>query len=307
MTTLRLLFIIPLCIVLLLIPCAAGGDWGPTPNLDREAGTPRRDVIRGQRLEMGEAVLVVGEAKLSRSDLIDGQEEDDYSQVTARAKRRDGSEPAKDQPFEVLRVGDTIQMGDTILTGRGSLLEILFGLNGRIHLGEESKIRLVKISEVAGERQIIEKRRIILDQGTLRIRVRKNTARSSPVLVIGVGADIEIGRDDLNGTGGVDVVIVRTLSSPQGSNTTVILTVLNGKAGLSRKATLDRDADSMVVERGRVLKIPADTALLPPVEELPLLTEEMMMKEALRCAFSNESNNRGAAIPEQYSRELDGP
>ncbi|MHC4886825.1 MAG: hypothetical protein ACYTGH_17245, partial [Planctomycetota bacterium] len=174
-------------------------------------------------------------------------------------------------------------------------------------LDADSKIRLEKISEVPIGEQVIEKRRLILEHGSLRIRVRKNVARPAPVLVIGVGADVLIGRGDLNGPGGVDVLIHRTRGDDRGTVAVATVQVLNGSAYLSRKGILERGADDLVLPRGRTITVPALKKAMPVLSSLPILKEEDLKGLITRYGFSNEQAHRKALVPERHNRELDGP
>jgi hypothetical protein len=254
-------------------------EWGPTPYERRSEGDRKPgEWVRSPQLEMAEVTRVHGMARRS------GENESGVR----------------------LRVGDNLRMGDTVETGSDSTLEVLFGRNGRMRLQPESRVRMVDISEMKKENYLLQRRRIDLEAGSLRVRVRQNTLRPEPVLIIGIGADVTVGRPDMapDEGGGVDAVVARAggKDAPEAR-----LTVINGAVYVTRLSSGRRDSQGLAVKKGNALDVPPPKEKFPTVGDLARLSEQDILLIRRRYAFSNEGFARRRPSPVGADAEMDGP
>ncbi len=92
---------------------------------------------------------------------------------------RPGTEAAR------LQVGDPMLVGDLVEVGPGGALELTFGLNVRLRLAENSRLRIQTLARSDEEATVIRTERdMLLDRGTARVRVRLNTRTPSPVYLV---------------------------------------------------------------------------------------------------------------------------
>ncbi|MFW5857809.1 MAG: hypothetical protein ACOCX4_08025 [Planctomycetota bacterium] len=213
--------------------CAGSADWAPPPATEERADEAKMlaksILVRGPRMEMGEVVRVQGEGGGAGG--------------TAWVLHQ-GANPDEGR-LPRLGAGDRLRKGDEVRTGPETSVEILLGLNARMRIDADSRVRMQELTVEETADGTITYRRIELLAGGLRARVRQNTVTPTPVLVISVAATLSVGLPRLSAPGGVDILVQ---ANPEEIGTEV--KALNGGVRVSRDSR-----DRLELMRGQGLSI----------------------------------------------------
>ncbi len=252
-------------------------EWNPYRENEFETKNTvgARSYVQGSKLVMGTVTLVSG------------------GQAWVVFKNSNKKERMK------VRVGDKIFMGSNIVTDSNATVELLLGFNARIRLGSSSILKMKNIRNEEQDKMSLTFRKIILEKGQLRARVKQNTITPSPVIIISVSSEMAVGMPELATMGGVDVFVQKG-KTPNSS----IMQVLNGSVKMKTKISLIRAASEIVVSKGqeRELQPTAGSVVLQKK-----ISEDDIFQIKKRFAFSTESWVKIKNPPTGYNRELDGP
>jgi hypothetical protein len=250
------------CILFLiaLLPRAHGvayaGDGASTPDWTRPAPIPGETAPRAEtfrvpgRVEVGEIAAIDGPVRLERG----------------------GAEAGP------LQVGDAVLVGDLVEVGPGGALELTFGLNARLRLGESSRLRVQTLARSDEDAEVVRTERDMrLDRGTARVRVRLNTRTPSPVYLVTGEATFHFERCDA-------VVDLREEASS--------LTVLNGEARVDRAVDGAAGARALHVEESQQVSLSKEGE---DGAEIASMTPEELERIRGSVAFSVEEAR--AALP----------
>jgi hypothetical protein len=265
---------------------SSGTEWNPyreLPDADVLKGrTKKRAYVRGTQQGMGTICSVSGDDAWVVSD----------SAQTGRGKGMDNKTKAM--------VGDKVSIGNTLITGKNSSVELLLGSNARVRIDENSEINFAGLAINEKNGKTITLRKINLESGQVRARVRKNIITPSPVLLISVGYEIFIGKIEYSVKGGVDILVSRA-----DNNKEAVLKVLNGAAGVDRGMSV---GGKSLTE----MKVGSKTKQVLPEgdKEIPLgekLSNKDVAQIKLANSFSNEKWKAKGIPPRIMDPELDGP
>lgn len=78
--------------------------------------------------------------------------------------------------FEEIQLGDAVRDEDRLLTRETGALEIVFGINSRLRLGPQTTLAFLSLTtQTSSPTSLSVTRRLRLEEGSLRLRVRLNT------------------------------------------------------------------------------------------------------------------------------------
>lgn len=257
---------------------AADVEWNPYRDNEFQNNNKNetRSYVRGSKLEMGEIVSIEG------------------SNVWVKAEA--GTDVNKKAD---VRVGDKIYMGSVVSTDNDTVVEILLGFNARIRLGAGTIVKMDNISVDEDKNLSLTNRKIILDRGSIRARVKQNTVTPTPVLVISVAAEMAVGLPDLAVEGGVDILVEKDKNQKE-----AVVKVLNGSIKMERKSGMLGKKEESRLDKGNVQVITPEGSELPVIENMDKLEIFKVMKE---YSFTTEAWGQVSHPPSGRNEELDGP
>ncbi len=198
-----------------------------------------------------------------------------------------------EQVIEAPATGDEVYVGDQFEVGKASAVEMTFGENARIRIGENSIMRVVnKVVENAGA-VVRTQRDMELQKGSARVRVKENVRTPSPVLIIAGSMVLTVGR--------TDAVLER-----REQESTIM--VLRGGAEVvlrDAKSKLWSSGHMMLLNKREKLVVPAEIGQTLPRKE-PMGDEEMVDARQ-RLAFTIEEAREQLPPAPTRDNELDGP
>ncbi len=209
--------------------------------------------------------------------------------VVLRRTSADGREKV----IRKLEAGNRIFVGDQFEVGKASAVEMTFGHNARLRVGENSIMRIVnKVVETRGA-VVNTQRDLELKKGSARVRVKKSVRKPSPIIVIAGSMVLTVERSD--------TVVKRTEDKSE-------VMVLNGTADLILKDEGSRSwsGGSMIrVRRAEKILVPDKIGNKLPAKEKMKQAEIKMARG--RLSFSIEDERRQLPPAPAHDKELDKP
>lgn len=265
---------------LLCLPGRAGEESGSQDaRWTRKGPIPQKPVRRRSRrrrlqVEVGEVVAADKNARVKRVD-FDGNEEE-----------------------KMLQAGDKVYVDDRIHVGGGSHMEITLGNNARIKVGPKSALRVLDKSEqpLANQGGVMVRRDLELEEGSARLRVRENTLRPSPIVLVAGDVQVFLQRSDAaferKSKDAKTVMLLRGLADlkmfPKGARSGQVL---------SRKVLALGKAQKIEIPSGEVKQMP----------EPVTMSRDEVSDIQTRLGFTIDQERPVRPAPPRPDVELDGP